>query len=233
MASTSAISQVPSDIIAYILSHLETIEDLSVVIQSHRIFLNAFNDGPSSIARAIVKSQVPSDAAPLLVAVLEASRIDHGAGIDTSREILNRFRRAISNPSQSQPTSFFLSKLSLSELAFCSRIYATAESLAYKMAAEVKPIAIQKLDFGCSSLPHLTSTEKTRLVRAFLRFQLLCYLFCPPASACPSSDDGDWKKRAHMNKMRFLCSYSPWVNDHLMCVFAWLQRILRQGEYIP
>ncbi|CAH0041362.1 unnamed protein product [Clonostachys rhizophaga] len=189
MASTSAISRVPAEVIAHILSHVETIEDLTVAIRSHRVFLNAFNDGPYSIISAIVKSQIPSDATPLLAALLESSRIDHGAGIEKSREILDRLASAISDPNQT--TSLFVSKLSLSELAFCSRIYATAESLAHKMAAEVKPIAIQKLDFGYSTLQHLTSAEKARLVRAFLRFQLLCDLFCPPDSACPLSNDGD------------------------------------------
>uniref|UniRef100_A0A8H7N0C5 Uncharacterized protein n=1 Tax=Bionectria ochroleuca TaxID=29856 RepID=A0A8H7N0C5_BIOOC len=227
MAATSAISQVPADVIAHNLSNLEAIEDLAVAIRSHRIFLNAFNEGPYSIARAIVKSQIPSDATPLVAALLESTRIDHGAGIDISREILDRLTSAISDPNQT--TLFYVSKLSLSELAFCSRIYATAESLAYKMAAEVKPIAIQKLDFGCSTLQHLTSTEKARLVRAFLRFQLLCDLFCPPDSACPSSNDGNSEERAMENKLRFFSMYSPWVNEHLMCAFTWLQRILRQA----
>ncbi|CAG9956013.1 unnamed protein product [Clonostachys rosea f. rosea IK726] len=218
MAATSAISQVPADVIAHILSNLEAIEDLAVAIRSHRIFLNAFNEGPYSIARAIVKSQIPSDATPLVAALLESSRIDHGAGIDISREILDRLTSAISDPNQT--TLFYVSKLSLSELAFCSRIYATAESLAYKMAAEVKPIAIQKLDFGCSTLQHLTSTEKARLVRAFLRFQLLCDLFCPPDSACPLSNDGNSEERAMENKLRFFSMYSPWVNEHLIGFFA-------------
>ncbi|CAG9983956.1 unnamed protein product [Clonostachys byssicola] len=189
MASTGAISRIPSDIIAHILSQLETIEDLTVTIRSHRIFLNAFNDGPYSIASAIVKSQIPSVAAPLLVALVESSRIAHRVDIDVFHEILDRLASAISSPSQT--TSFFLSNLSLPELALCSRHYAAAESLAHDLAAEVKPIAIQKLDFGCSALPHLTSTEKARLVRAFLRYQLLCNLFCPPDSACPLSDDDD------------------------------------------
>jgi hypothetical protein len=233
MASTSAILRIPSDIIAHILSHLESIEDLSVAIRSHRIFLNALTDGPYSIVSAIVKSQIPSDAAPLLVALLESSRIDHGVGVNISREVLDRLMSAISDPSQT--TSFFLSNLSLSELAFCSRNYAAAESLAYSLAAEVKPIAIQKINFGYSSLPHLTPTEKARLIGAFLRFQLLCNLFCPPDSACPSSDDidgGDSEEKAMENKLRFFSMNSPWVNEHLVCAFTWLQRILLQGEYI-
>lgn len=234
MASTGAISRIPSDIIAHILSQLETIENLTVAIRSHRIFLNALNDGPYSIASAIVKSQIPSDAAPLLVALLESSRIAYRVDINVSREILDRLASGISDPSQT--ASFFLSKLSLSELAFCSHNYAAAESLAHNLAAEVKPIAIQKLDFGCSASPHLTSTEKARLVRAFLRYQLLCNLFCPPDSTSPLSEDddgGDSEERAIENKLQFFSMYSPWVNEHLMCAFTWLQRILRRGEYIP
>lgn len=232
MASDSAtIFRVPPDIIAHILSLLDTIQDLSIAIRSHRIFLDTFNDSPYSIASAIVKGQVHSDVFPLIIALLESSRVGNGDGAMTPRSVLYRLAKALSDPSQtamSVPSTF-----SLRDLAYCSRNYAAAEFLAQALTNEVKPIAIQTIDFGRPISPELMSSEKARLVRAFIRFQVMCNLFCNGDHSGSVSDDSDDDDESETASRRlFFSLYSPWVNEQLMCAYVWLERILCQGKLI-
>lgn len=184
-----------------------------------------------TIMLSTTKRRFPNDAVPLVIALLESSRIGHSQkdGRSSPRGVLNRLAKAASGSIKTE-ISLPLAALSLPELAICSRNSAAAEALAQSLAADAKPIAIRTLGLGCLASPNLTPAEKTRLVRAFMRFQLTCNLLCPSDEDSllldgRGSDDDDGAAES-----RFLSfsMYSPWVNEHLMCVYVWLQRILYQ-----
>jgi hypothetical protein len=135
---------------------------------------------------------------------------------------------AISSHDHQVRAASVISTLSLPELAFISRNYTTALSLAECMADELKPIAADSLDFGCpAAIPSgLTSTEKIRLLRALLRYQLMCELLYPARGTVTSAggdiymyeSEASYKHVAERDKNRkiFFQMYPPWVNEHLI-----------------
>jgi hypothetical protein len=229
-SSDAILPRIPADIIVCILSHLDTIQDLGIVIRSHRIFYIVFRDAPLFIARLIIMRQISADAAPLVLALLESSKMRRADSPTSPYAILDSLRIANCKPTTPAKVSIILTALSLSDLAFCSRNYAAAESLAHSLAAEAKPAAISMMKIRHPISPHLTSSERCRLIRTFIRFQLMCNLFCQPDSVSSRViNDADGAITEARDHAFFFSMHSLWVNEHLMCAHTWLQKVLYRG----
>lgn len=221
--STSPLHRVPSHVVAYILSHLGTVQDLGVAIRSHRIFLYAFRDAPHSIPRDIVKEQIPDNVLPFVIALLESTQVNRDDRATGTRAVLDRLAAALSDNGETAKKR--LTTLSLPDLAFCSLNYATSESLTQVMTQDVKGLARSSLKFKCKLSNHKPTLDETfRITRAFLRFQILCNLFCVADSDNPLFEDD-----ANDLRTSFYSPFSPWVNEHIMCVFSWSQKMVCAG----
>lgn len=191
----------PLHIVAAILARLDTIRQLVPAILSHRIFHDAFKENRHSVARGIIEARIPPKTLPFVIALLESTRV---------------------NPRDyAFPCS---AHLSLSDYDFLSQSYAAAEFLARDMAKEVIPVAITNLSLDRQSTK-ISRQESFRLTRAFLRYQLMVNLFC-----LDENRERELGDKAHDLFYRFFLAFSPWVNEQLMCAYAYLERKVSHGK---
>ncbi|KAF5670336.1 hypothetical protein FCIRC_8974 [Fusarium circinatum] len=225
MAFTQPIQKLPVHVISEILGCLDNWKQLAIALQSHRVFNNAFKDGPDrnrqEICRKILLNQVATRLLPYAVASLESSRrngdfskIDKIISdylVDTPSETfspLEIFRKWEETRRASVPRMTDL----LSDYVFMTREYALITSLRIDMASEIIPVLKQ---YGIEkNIKTMTPTEIFRFDRAFFS-ALTCFHCCPL-----SHFDGE-KARD-----KFELAHSSWVNEQMMCVHAFLSRKL-------
>ncbi|KAI2635635.1 hypothetical protein GGS26DRAFT_507131 [Hypomontagnella submonticulosa] len=215
----SPLLEVPLHIVAIALGHLDTIQQLYPIILSHRIFRDALDDNLHSVARKIIIKQIPANMLPFTITVLKSSRI-RGGDHEATSDLLAQLEAACSGTIElalPHPSS-----LSFSDYGYISRNYAAAESLARSLANEVTPIVTERLKLT-RLRPKVTGREGFRLKRAFLRYQLMCNLFCPVEK--PFANTVETKE----NLERFFSTFSPWVNEQLTCAFDYLVRKIRDA----
>lgn len=202
----------PLHIVAAILGQLDTIGQLRSAIQSHSIFHDALNDNLHSISRNIITNQIPPTTLVLAIALLESTRITPGDYAAVGNLLASL---ATASSETTLPAS---ASLSFSDYDYLSRNYAAAELLAKKLADEVIPIITDRLGLDRSS-SEISAGEASRLIRAFIQYQLMCNLFCldNDRKNKPTGDDGDLR-------FRFFWIFSPWANEEMMCVYTYLER---------
>jgi len=213
----SSINQLPLHVIAAILAQLDTIRQRYLTILSHRIFLQAFNDSHGSIARSVVANQIPESNLAFDVALLQSTKINPEDG-DAVHKVLKSLMAASSNTKG--PTLTSLASLSLFDYAFLSQNHAAAESLAQNLAEEVIPVFTARMGLEPPS-SGLTTHETRRLVRIFLRYRVMCILFC--------LDDGE--NASQSARSRFFSAFALWENEQLFCVHSYLERKVTEGEF--
>ncbi|KAF4969867.1 hypothetical protein FZEAL_10149 [Fusarium zealandicum] len=207
------LSQLPLHVISQVLEHLDTIQQLGVIILSHRVFYSALKDSPQSIASSILIRQVPRAVLPFSIALLKSTQINK-RDVNALTQVLSNLEAAIL---VSTDTIASLSKLSLSDYAFLSRAYAAVDSLRTSMFEQIVPLINE---CGLNHSTTLSPDESFRLDRAFIRYQIMCNLFCYPPGVITSSHQDELQ----ILRCRFFSVFSPWVNEQLVCVYAYLRR---------
>ncbi|KAI1413251.1 hypothetical protein F5Y13DRAFT_198969 [Hypoxylon sp. FL1857] len=199
-----------------ILGQLDTVRQLGPVIRSHRIFYTIFKANSLALARAIVSKQIPSRLAHSLFLFLVSANVSL-KDYAMIRNLLTDFAAASSIPAAAGVPPFNLPfNLSFSGYYNLSENYAAAKLLVKNMADETMDIPTKRLGLTRQS-PEITSQETFRLMRAFLRYQLMCNLFCRNTGEEPNEE-------ANRVRSLFFSTFSPWVNEQMLCVYAYLER---------
>ena len=204
--------QIPLHLIAEILAKSEYMQQLGVAVLSHRIFYDAFNQRRHFIIRNIITNQIPPDELSFAIILQESTRIDVSDS-DAVRTFLTERSEVIRRDTLSP-----FAKLSASEATIISHNHTAVESLIHGFADEVILICSERLQVHHSR--ELTQRERFRLSRAFYRYQLMCNLFCVRDDSAFSDEDCT---------KYFFSIYSPWVNEQLVCVYAYLERSICNG----
>ncbi|KAJ4218156.1 hypothetical protein NW759_008749 [Fusarium solani] len=201
---TPPLQRLPLHIVAEILGHLDTIQELGPPIFSHRIFHDALYDNLHAIARRILTRQVPDGILSYSLILLETTQIDvmDQNAVDP---LITRLENIDPSPS--------LVHLSLAEYAFISQNQAAVKWMSQDMADELIP-AINEV--GLAHPKTLSDNETFRMYRAFVRYQIMCNLFCH-------------RPRRHRREVtaqmsNFCRTSSQWVNDQLLTVYTYLER---------
>lgn len=217
MRSPCLVKYLPLHILIEILTWLDTFADIRPAIVSHRIFWEAFKIGTHTIARSIVARQVPPNILPFAAAVIESKRTNpenHTA----VENVLLRLKARIHGHSFNHGA--FFSRLTLPECASLSRDLAATEILKHDCIRESLPAFTSM--FQMEHREEISEQEHFRLNRAFLRYQLMCNLFCVANRAGKPL-------RGQEIYQRFFSTFSPWVNEQLMCVYVYLERKITDG----
>lgn len=212
---SSPLQQLPLHVVAGILVHLGSFQHLGCAILSHRVFLLAFEDNVRSITGGIITAQIPPGILPFAIALLESTYIDP-RNYDAAEILLMNLNTAIIDPSDAV---HYLLRASVSEIVLISKSYEAVESLRHGLVEELIPVLNKKL--GLNHSRQISQQERFRLDRAFFRFQLMCSLF------------SRGKRSIHPTKHQidlFFHSFSPWVNEQLICVYTYLERKVCDGE---
>lgn len=210
--------RLPLHTIAHILSNVKTIQELGPIILSHSIFRDALQENFHSVVSAIIMRRVPDGTLPYLLALVGSQRL------------------SLSNPAAvkqllglaASPCPVALSTLGLSkaEYAYMNSSCSSAKAIYRQMALELKPLCNAP-----KKRHYVNPWERFRISRAVFRYQLMCNLFCHQLCLIrrqafgPRFDDEELKRL-------FFSSFSPWVNEELMCVFVFLRRKVAQGMNI-
>lgn len=207
---TTPLQRLPLHIVAEILGHLDTIQELGPPIFSHRIFHDALYDNLHAIARRILTRQVPDGILSYSLILLETTQIDV-----MDQNAVNPLIARLENIDPSPP----LIRLSLAEYAFISQNQAAVKWMSQDMADELIP-AINEV--GLAHPKTLSDNETFRMFRAFFRYQIMCNLFCH-------------RPRRHRSEVtaqisNFCRASSQWVNDQLLTVYTYLERQVSFGK---
>lgn len=225
----------PLHILSIVLTELDSIKSLHSAILSHRTCLAAFNDNRYSITVSIIRKQIPEDLLPFALALHESTKIDFDdiylydeswydpdlmhpdlAPRDAVRDLLTRLAQGIPDPAN------VVSALqSMSVAASISESYATIEPLCQHFTRTSIPLLNNRL--GLDHPQQASKQEIFRLGRAFYRYQLMCNLFCR------AENEPDFQERY---SRLFFQDFSLWVNEQLICVYAYLRGNLIKGESI-
>ncbi|RMJ15621.1 hypothetical protein CDV36_004714 [Fusarium kuroshium] len=201
---TLPLQRLPLHIIAEILGQLDTIQELGPPVLSHRIFHDALHDNLHAITRRILTRQVPDGILFYSLILLKTTQIDV-----MDRNVVNLLISRLENidPSPS------LVHLSLAEYAFISQNQVAIKWMMQDMADELIP-GIN--EFGLVHPETLSDNETFRMYRAFMRYQIMCNLFC----------HGPRRERREVTEQisNFCRASSQWVNDQLLAVYNYLER---------
>ncbi|RSL93530.1 hypothetical protein CEP52_013191 [Fusarium oligoseptatum] len=201
---TLPLQRLPLHIIAEILGQLDTIQELGPPVLSHRIFHDALHDNLHAITRRILTRQVPDGILSYSLILLKTTQIDV-----MDRNVVNLLISRLENidPSPS------LVHLSLAEYAFISQNQVAIKWMMQDMADELIP-GIN--EFGLVHPETLSDNETFRMYRAFMRYQIMCNLFC----------HGPRRERREVTEQisNFCRASSQWVNDQLLAVYNYLER---------
>lgn len=207
------LQKLPLHIVAQILAQLDTVQELGPPIFSHRIFHDALQENLHTIARRILTRQVPDGILPYSLILVESTKIDvmDQKAVDP---LVARLKSIGPSPS--------LVHLSLAEYAFISQNQAAVRWMSQDMADELIP-AINQV--GLTHPETLSDNETLRIYRAFIRYQIMCNLFCygPPRQ----------KREVTEQISRFCRASSQWVNDQLIAVYLYLERQVSSGKQSP
>ncbi|KAF5987536.1 hypothetical protein FBULB1_1925 [Fusarium bulbicola] len=242
--SRSPLRRLPLEVVANILGHSGSIQELGAPIFSHSIFYNAFKANSRSIAKSIITTQIPEKVLPYALLLVEIDRLAPG-DTQTLEGIIARFYPGdrpvyppytfTSNPPASPP--LLLNTLTWSEYVSLSRDYEAVKFLRQEMAKECKTTLFR---FGIIHADPLTTPEKFRLDRSFYLFQAISNTLCTevwPNRSWLSNPQGsvesdeDWPDEYAAEVLS--CCFSPWVNHQLQSVYRFLERnIVFRFRYI-
>ncbi|KAI0839656.1 hypothetical protein F5Y06DRAFT_302861 [Hypoxylon sp. FL0890] len=199
---------IPSHIVAGFLAHLDSMGQLGAVILSHRVFLDAFKDNLHTITTSIILKQIPENLLPFSIAASRSMGIDVTDHVAV-QSLLTDLEETILNP---QGLRSSLATLTPDQTVIMSKTYSATERLCECFVDEMVPQfnRICRIEHPKS----LNQQERLRLGRAFLRFQLVCNLFCPAKGEPVINEEF---------RHRFFNMFSPWVNEQLTCVSLYLE----------
>ncbi|EQB46808.1 hypothetical protein CGLO_14121 [Colletotrichum gloeosporioides Cg-14] len=202
------IHRLPLHVVSSILDQLDTIAELGIAIQSHRIFYNSFKYNAQTICRNILSSQIPPNLFPYANALLESNVVDP-SNHDSVKNLLRRLESRIKNDPKS------LERFHVTAYAALSRALTAIEILREDLVSEALPLFMSSFEADHAS--GASQQEIFRLNRAFMRYQIMCNLFCTPY------DVGSRFIDEHITRY-FFHPFSPWVNEQILCVYRYLER---------
>lgn len=212
---SQSIQEIPLHIIGGVLAQLDSMQQLAPAILSHRLFLDAFKDNTRTVTASILRNQIPEKLLPFVIAVQQSAKVDP-RNHDAVRSLLINFQEAILNP---QSTISSLTSVTPHQAAEMEETYMATKCLCEGFADETIPVANERLQLNHP--PTISHEEMFRLGRAFLRYQLMCNLFCTTEGIPLSMEEcGE----------RFFHIFSPWVNEQLICIYAYLASKVCAGK---
>ncbi|KAF4806492.1 hypothetical protein CGCSCA5_v014327 [Colletotrichum siamense] len=202
------IDRLPLHIVSSILDQLNTIAELGSAIRSHRMFYNSFKYNAQTVCRSILSSQIPPDLFPYANALLESNVVDP-SDHDSVKGLLLRLESRINNGSQS------FERFPVTAYAALSRVLAAIEILREDLVSEALPLFMSSFEADHAS--GASQQEIFRLNRAFMRYQIMCSLFCIPYDVGSRLIDEDITRY-------FFHPFSPWVNEQILCIYRYFER---------
>ncbi|KAF3802248.1 hypothetical protein GCG54_00012496 [Colletotrichum gloeosporioides] len=209
--ASSPLQRVPLHVVAIILAHLPSIQQLGLAILSHRIFHDALKDNIHSVVRGIIANQIPDITLPFALPLLGSTKIN-GDAEDSIHSLLKDLTWSVSEPRRAVAA---LTGLSLDDYAFLSKNHEAVKSLRDGFAREAIPAFVER--FELEHAGHLNPQETFRLDRAFYRYQIMCNLYCGRKGS--EREYSPYFGHRHP----FYTEFSPWVNEQLVCVYHYLE----------
>lgn len=215
------LEKVPFNIVIKILRHLDNNQDLERAILSHPIFEIAFHQSPRAISQSIVINKLPDGILPFALAVLVSARISPNES-GRLRRLLAEFELGITQPGFAAK-SLASMEFGIPDYVLLEKAHNAVQSLSLRFAKEASII----LGSGPGTEPYvnISKGETFRLHRAFYRYQFMVNLFFiipSPSWSVPEQE------RYEISRAFFL-SFSPWVNEQLLCVYQFLECKVTKG----
>ncbi|KAF4812849.1 hypothetical protein CGCSCA5_v008834 [Colletotrichum siamense] len=208
--ASNPLQRVSLHVVAEILTHLDSFQQLGLAILSHRVFHNALHDNLHYVARSIITNQISDVTLPFALVLLKSAKLS-GDDHDGIRNLLDYLVIDVCEPRRAAAA---LINLSLDDYAILSKNHAAVESLRDDFSREAIPAFVERFELEHSG--HLNPQETFRLDRAFYRYQIMCNLYCGRKG---SERDLSTFDRRHP----FFTEFSPWVNEQLICVYYYLE----------
>ncbi|OQV00125.1 hypothetical protein CLAIMM_05663 [Cladophialophora immunda] len=204
----------PLTVVANILGHLDTFEELRHAVLSNRIFHNALRENFHTTASKIITRHIPELTMPYALCLLETTHTVPEGETAVSR-ILQQLARRVGSQSETRSA---VHTLSLPEYHFLERTYKAVHDLTALFKDKTIPRLTKCL--GIQRSNKITTREQLRVERAFFRYQIMCTLFCRKEGSLALADQSD---------SQFFNEFSPWVNEQLICVYIFLERSVAEA----
>ena len=216
------------EILLYIFRKLDSIRTLLSVVLTCKAFHNIFHDNKNGVVNSVTINQIPAELWPFIYALLDSNLVatkydghvqDNPGQMEAicttvADKILTTLTQSIQEPAVGLSQHHNLTAL---DESFIVCQVKAMNSLRGQFIEDTIPNLKRRLRLSRPAQASLV--EKFRIERALLRYQLMCNLHCIREV---QDTDGD----------PFFNNFSPWVNEQLLCVYAFLARKVRTGKPI-
>lgn len=202
----TSITDLPLEVISSILRELDGVSSLPSALLACKHFFNAFS-ADRKLAYDILRRCIGSESLPYAVANFEASRLPQPCDKASAKDLLDRL---FERPAQ---LAEHAKAMGIGELVKIGNLHDIVNSLATDFMCEAWSL------LGQADLI-LSSSEYTRVCRAFHRVELFFSLF--------RKDDRDFG--TENERQLFMKRYSPWVVEQIGCVYDYLEKRLSKGK---
>ncbi len=213
-----------------VLSNLDNIQSLGSSILSHFSLYSAFEENPNTVIYDILRNQMSLEEMIYAMATYEASSVEP-RNTARAEDLLQRWFNFM-GPEARWFYRLYPGKLKPSVAGAISRKHTTIQYFGHDFVKETLPLISEELGLERPDYIHVTANEVLRIHRALYRFQINCHLFF--------HDDKDF--RPDRERRRDLCDtmhgdffgpFSPWLNEQLVCIHDYLERVLSRGKILP
>ncbi|KAI9672729.1 MAG: hypothetical protein M1831_000164 [Alyxoria varia] len=218
MTSMSLIERLPTELHLDIFERLPDLPTLKEAASTCPIFFNTILNNKISLSKKVVINQVAQVDLNLLNEVLtvwKLSTLDKDEW--TSENVESQLERYFNNTED-----FSLDKFSLSDALALHRLYNTAYDLAIGFSRKTlelqRSFPIHTTGVKATFDTVLSTSELRRVVRAFLRIDICCYVYGNQRPESLDIDTIDIKFRPDV----FFSRLNPWGIEQIACVYQYL-----------
>ena len=207
-----SITDLPCELIAIILSQLDSVSDLLSATLTCRHFYQSLQEAPSLLG-TVLRPQIAHELLPYaLVVHILSSQAD---------SLTEEERRAVLGILYDEPAplSDLLRDLSLSQALQIGSMH----DIIHRLAAEFSQRAWALLSSGVLAM---SRPEHVRFRLAFYRYELLCLLM----QALPRNDEYISGVTPQGPKKDFLARHAPWEYEQIVCAYEFLEEGFGDGE---
>ncbi|KAL2132998.1 hypothetical protein VTI74DRAFT_3036 [Chaetomium olivicolor] len=212
--------RMPLHLLAMVLSRLDNLRSLASAIFTHPSLYAAFEEDRHRIVRHVIKSEIPPRLMKYALCTYFASSpsLDRG---DLQRIV--GFLQDNFGYGGPLPPDPFSSSIDMHLVSTLSRTHSIVQYFTDDLLRDMLPLVHQHL--GLHRPDHISASpdEVFRIQRAMYRFEIYCNLFryrYTPA---------ELRRLETLIEDHFLGYFSPWVNDQLVCIHHYFERVLSRA----
>nr|POF13869.1 hypothetical protein CFP56_02893 [Quercus suber] len=220
--SFSGFVKLPPELVMQILSSLDTPRDLFALITTSQFFYQVFQGGQTAILADVIRKAMPDDNVYTAVAACKAARISK---LGWANSPVAAVTEAQAEFLENNPRGRVHGNTSLHDRNLLLSLYKLWWTLEYfldRFQQDALKIAASKLPLSQEpENQNITSNERSRLQRAFLRFEI--YRRFTPLHI----QSGSFTNAAHAQTQAFLECFSPWEREEILSVHEFLVELAK------